>query len=137
MRARDWELSAEDVKRVQTHMNQAVRPEHFRGAHVKHLVTTEVKRDQVNKSQQRSEIERGAPAMRIEAIDSDKAGAIYDDEFGLVNVLLLLCFEARVMITKNLCIAHGLVNSTTGVVEDIIVDADGVPTSVLVHVRKM
>lgn len=77
----------------------------FRGAHVKHLVTTKVKRDKVNKSQLTSAIDLGTPAIRIEEISSDKAGAIIDDdEFGLVNAILL-CLGARMMITKNcLCI---------------------------------
>lgn len=73
--------------------------------------------------------------MRIKAINSDQAGAIDDDELGLVNVQFM-CLGSRMMITQNLYVAHGLVNGTIGVVEDIIVDADGVPTSILVRVRR-
>lgn len=49
--------------------------------------------------------------MRIEAINSVKAGAIDDDDFGLVKVLILW-LGARGLITKNSLVAPMIGYST-------------------------
>ena len=135
LRARDGELTNEDVGWMQLHMTVSERPDNFVGVDVKHLVTTKVARDVINLRQVRAMVSSGVPSMRIHAINSSKADAIDDDDFGLLNELIL-CIGARVMITKNLCVEHGLVNGTTGIVEDIIVAADGVPCAILVRVKR-
>ena len=48
----------------------------------------------------------------------------------------MLTIGARVMILHNLCVAHGLVNGTTGFVHDVIVDANNKPVAVLIVVKR-
>ena len=77
-------------------------------------MSTRAERDAKNAAELEAALECGSPSMLIKAINSSKAAAEADeDEIRLMNDLIL-CIGARVMIVQNLCVAHGLVNGTTG-----------------------
>ena len=91
----------------------------------------------MNTNELRRHIEQGAAAVRLKAVTNSvfsEHGA--DEEFGNLRRSLTLCIGARVMLTHNLCVSHGLVNGTSGFVEDVIVSQHNVPVAILVKVRR-
>ena len=102
------------------------------------LVTTRERRDEMNAQALEGELARHQPGIRIKAIHNTELGAKETTEaFGNLKVSITLCLGARVMITHNLCVSHGLVNGTVGIVRDIIVSGESqIPVAVLVTVRR-
>ena len=47
------------------------------------------------------------------------------EEMGNLACELHLCLGARVTISRNLCVDHGLCNGTVGIVHDIVVNDKG------------
>jgi hypothetical protein len=135
LRARNGVLSSSDYEWMRLHMNEVERPEDFATADVFRLVATREKRDEINGEELRHRIEQGTPAIRIKPRLS--AGA-RDDMFGkTLSQVLHLCIGARVMVTHNLCVAHGLVNGTRGIVHDIVVGGPNqLPVAVLIRVQR-
>jgi hypothetical protein len=99
------------------------------------LVITRERRDEINGRELRYQIEqKKADAIRIKARLSSGANP---EMFDTLSRTLHLSLGARVMVTHNLCVAHGLVNGTRGIVHDIIVRGpDQLPVAVLVKVQR-
>ena len=147
LRARDGELGPavirddaapqrDDWQYLKDHMDASARPGDFAGPEVYRLVSTRAERDEKNATELESSAERGAPSIIIKASNSSKLAAEADEDAIKLHNQLLLCIGARVMIIQNLCVAHGLVNGTTGFVHDILCDAKGGVVAVLVKVKR-
>ena len=140
LRARSGDLTDQDYEWMKLHMNLDER----RGdldlgsASMYRLVTTRAKRDEINTAELRRCIEAGQPAITIKAHTNTKHAAQADeDDFGGLRRSLQICVGARVMVTHNLCVAHGLVNGTLGIVHDVIVSPkDGEAVAVLLTVKR-
>ena len=136
LRARDGELTKEDWQFIAEHMDAAKRPADFQGNHVYRLVTTRKLRDSSNLEALEKQVRGGAPGISIPAVHTgSKAEAIDDDNVGLARTLVL-CVGARVMVTKNLSVAHGLCNGTMGTVFDVICNEQGDAVSILLCVKR-
>ena len=137
LRCRDGEVTAADYAFMKEHMMIEGREAEFAGPETYNLVTTRAARDEKNNLEFAAALERGAPSITIDAINSSPVAAAADDKRmqDLPNQLHL-CLGARVMIIKNLCTSHGLCNGTIGLVHDIIVNAEGFVTAVVLKVRR-
>ena len=136
LRARDGELTAADAKYIRESMVGGECRAEFNGPDVYRLVSTRRERDELNAEQLERAIDEGRPSIVLEATNSSRAAAEADeDQIRLPNELILT-IGARVMILHNLCVAHGLVNGTTGFVHDVICDGKGKATAVLVVLKR-
>ena len=135
LRARDGELTVGDYEWMQLHMNEVERPEDFATPDLFRLVTTREKRDEINGAELRRRIEQGTAAIRIKPRMSAGSNPTMFGE--TLSQTLHLCLGARVMVTHNLCVTHGLVNGTRGIVHDIIVGGPSqLPVAVLIRVER-
>ena len=136
LRARDGELTSADHAHFVEHMDVSKRHADFKADDVYRLVTTRKVRDAKNLEALEVQIRKGAPGISIPAVHSGPpAERAVDDDLGLARTLLL-CLGARVMITKNISVAHGLCNGTMGTVQDVMCSDNGVVVAVLLRVRK-
>lgn len=137
LRARDGELTETDYAFMKEHMSLEGRETQFAGPDTYRLVTTQAARDEKNNAEFEAALERNIPSLTIPAINSGPAAMAADDEEmgNLVNELHL-SLGARVMITRNLCVVHGLCNGTIGIVHDILVNDKGIAAAVLLKVRR-
>jgi ATP-dependent DNA helicase PIF1 len=135
LRARDGLLTKEDWEYMRRTMDTSTATE-APGPSTHRLVSTREKRDEQNAIELEAAIDEGAPAITIDAINSGPAARSASDEETRLASKLHLCIGARVMITHNLSVETGLVNGTTGYVHDVVCDASGLPTSVLVLVKR-
>ena len=136
LRARDGALTDADYRWMVEHMDAGKRAATFEGDDVYRLVTTRRLRDEQNFRRLEQQIHSGAPGIAIAAVNSsDVIQRVADDDLGLHNNLLL-CIGSRVMITKNISVAHGLCNGTMGTVYDIMCNAKGDVVAVLLRVKR-
>ena len=108
-------------------------------ANATRLVCTKKMRDQVNAEAAEAMIEGGAPSLVVHATDTDaRIGQHGEGNEDSVRFLteLTLCVGMEVMVNKNLCVKHGLVNGTRGTVHDIIVNKNGMPVAVMLAVKQ-
>jgi hypothetical protein len=137
LRARDGQLTEQDYQFMKEHMPLEGREAEFEGPQTYKLVTTRAARDARNNEELERELERQTPSITIEAFNSGPVAAAADDEeMGNLPNELHLCLGARVMVSRNLCVAHGLCNGTIGIVQDIIVNSKGVAEAVVLKVRR-
>ena len=105
-------------------------------ANATRLVCTKKMRDQVNAEAAEVMIEGGAPSLVVQATDTDaRIGEVNNDAVRFLTELTL-CVGMEVMVNKNLCVKHGLVNGTRGTVHDIIVNKNAMPVAVLMAVKQ-
>ena len=136
LRARDGELTEADYTHMVEHMDASKRPTEFEGHNLYHLVTTRKLRDSNNLDTLERQIRGGAPGIAVPAVHSSPvAERAVDDDIGLARSLIL-CIGARVMVTKNISVVHGLCNGTIGTVYDVMCNDKGVAVSVLLRVKK-
>jgi len=136
LRARDGTLDEADYRWMVQHMDSMSRPADFSGDDMYRLVTTRKLRDAKNLEALEHQIRSGAHGISIPAVHSSTvAERAVDDDIGLARSLLL-CIGARVMVTKNISVAHGLCNGTMGTVYDIICNDTGEAVGVLLRVKK-
>lgn len=117
------------------------REHEFCGPDTYKLVTTHEKRDVRNSEEFEAALASGAPDLASLSKQSTVArlpvaAAADDDDMGNLPNQLHLCIGARVMISHNLCVDHGLCNGTIGLVHDIIVNAKGIVEAVVLKVRR-
>ena len=138
LRARDGAptLTPADAQYIREHVDASKRVADFNGTDVYRLVPTRRERDECNAEQLDRAIDEGHPSIILEAINSSNTAAEADDDDVRLHNDLVLTIGARVMILHNLCVAHGLVNGTTGFVHDVIVDANNKPVAVLIVVKR-
>ena len=136
LRARDGALTLADAQYIREHMDASKRGADFNGPEVYRLVPTRRERDECNAEQLDRAIDEGHPSIILEAINSSSTAAEVDDDDVRLHNDLVLTIGARVMILHNLCVAHGLVNGTTGFVHDVIVDANNKAVAVLIVVKR-
>eukprot|EP00966_Prymnesium_polylepis_P202795 4698299-Prymnesium_polylepis.1 len=137
LRARDGQLDDADYQYMFNKMDLQSRPGggEFSGTDVYRLVTTRKRRDELNAAELDVAIKRDVPAKEIPAIHSppnSRVAGMSTEDVGLPSSLIL-SIGARVMITHNISVPLGLVN---GIVHDIICNASGLASSVLVRVRR-
>lgn len=137
LRARDGELTEYDYDNfISTHLDASKRRADFAGDDVYRLVTTRKLRDAQNLETLKGHVLNGAPAICIPAVHSSPiAERAVDDDLGLARSLVL-CIHARVMLTKNISVRHGLCNGTMGTVYDIMCNEKGDAVAVLLRVKK-
>ena len=140
LRARDGELDDADYQYIFNKMDLQSRLAggEFSGTDVYRLVTTRKRRDELNAAELDAAIKRGVPAKEIAAIHSppnSRVVGMSTEDVGLPSSLIL-CIGARVMVTHNISVPLGLVNGTVGIVHDIICNASGLASSVLIRVRR-
>jgi hypothetical protein len=137
LRVRDGELTEKDYAFMKEHMAMEGREAEFAGPETYKLVTTQAARDEKNTLEFEAALERGIPSVAIPAINSGAVAAAADDEdMGNLTNELHLCLGARVMINRNLCVAHGLCNGTIGNVHDIVVNDKGFVEAIVLKVRR-
>ena len=137
LRARDGELTEADYQFMKQHMTLAGREDEFQGPETYHLVTTHAKRDERNNQEFEAALAAGKPSISIDALNSGPVALAADEEdMGNLPNVLHLCLGARVMVTRNLCISHGICNGTIGIVHDILVNSTGFVEAVVIKVRR-
>ena len=137
LRARDGALDEGDYRFMKEHMMLAGREDEFAGPQTYKLVTTQNARDERNNEEFEAALECGTPSITIPALNSGPVAMAADDEdMGNLPNELHLCLGARVMISRNLCVDHGLCNGTIGLVHDIIVNDKGIVEAVVLKVRR-
>ena len=105
------------------------------------LVCTKKMRDEVNAAEAERLIAAGAPSLVVHATDTDtRIKALADGKGSKQDLVrfvstLTLVVGMEVLVNKNLCVKHGLVNGTRGVVHDVIINKTGLPVAVLMVVK--
>ena len=104
------------------------------------LVCTRRMRDTVNAQAAKELLDAGVPSLVVQATDTDNriksiAGSDKCDSVRFLTTLTL-CVGMELMVNKNLCVKHGLVNGTRGKLHDIIVNKHGLPVAVLLLVAQ-
>jgi hypothetical protein len=136
LRARDGELTPADAKFIRESMVGGDHRNDFNGPDVYRLVSTRRERDELNAEQLERAIDEGRPSIVLAAINSSRDALEADEEHIRVPNELIVTIGARVMVLHNLCVAHGLVNGTTGFVHDVICDSKGKGVAVLLIVKR-
>ena len=137
LRVRDGELTEDDYKFMKEHMMLEGREREFQGPRTYKFVTTHEARNARNTEAFEAALEDGTPSITIPALNSGPTAAAADEEdMGHLPNELHLCLGARVLITRNLCVYHGLCNGTIGIVHDIIVNSKGFVEAVVLKVRR-
>lgn len=103
---------------IQRHEQNLSAVERNKFRHAPHLYTT---RREVAELNLKTLLELGHPCARVKAVHTGpRAEQAPPDEAGGLEPYLVLSKGAKVMISRNLWQQQGLVNATTGYVEDIV-----------------
>ena len=137
LRARDGAWGKDDVNYMREHMGLTSERIHdFNGPEVYRLVSTRAMRDSLNAAEVEHEIDSGAAAITLQAVNSSAVVAAADEDHIKFPNEILLCLGSRLMVIKNISVEHSLVNGTTGFVHDVMCDCRGRPVAVLLVVQR-